>query len=69
MTDTFDLLLTGGTVIDPSSSVNQKLDLGITGDRIAAIRSNIHPMNAKRVLNVDGCVVTPGLIDFHVHSY
>jgi dihydroorotase len=69
MTDTFDLLLTGGTVIDPSSSVNQKLDLGMTGDRIAAIRSNIPPVNAKRVLNVDGCIVTPGLIDFHVHSY
>jgi dihydroorotase len=69
MTDTFDLLLTGGTVIDPSSSVNQKLDLGMTGDRIAAIGSNIPPVNAKRVLNVDGCIVTPGLIDFHVHSY
>jgi len=69
MSDVFDLLLTGGTVIDPSSSGNQKLDLGITGDRIAAIRSNILPVNATRVLNVDGCVVTPGLIDFHVHSY
>jgi dihydroorotase len=69
MSDVFDLLLTGGTVIDPSSSVNQKLDLGITGDRIAAIRSNIPPVNAKRVLNVAGCVITPGLIDFHVHSY
>ena len=69
MSDAFDLLLTGGTVIDPSSSVNQKLDLAITGDRIAAIRSNIPPVNVKRVLNVTGCVVTPGLIDFHVHSY
>jgi dihydroorotase len=69
MTDTFDLLLTGGTVINPATALNQKLDVGITGDRIVVIRSNIPPGNGKKVLNVDGCVVTPGLIDFHVHSY
>jgi dihydroorotase len=69
MSDIFDLLLTGGTVIHPSSGTQQKLDVGITGDRIAAIRSNIPPGNTKKVLNVDGCIITPGLIDFHVHSY
>ena len=69
MSDIFDLLLTGGTVIDPAAGTQQKLDVGITADRIAAIRANISPMSARKVLNVDGCIVTPGLIDFHVHSY
>ncbi|HUC99464.1 MAG TPA: amidohydrolase/deacetylase family metallohydrolase [Candidatus Polarisedimenticolaceae bacterium] len=69
MSDIFDLLLTGGTVIDPASGTNQKLDVGITAGRIAAIRSNISPVNARKVLNVDGSIITPGLIDFHVHSY
>src|SRR5688572_3249797 len=69
MSDIFDLLLTGGTVIDPSSGTNQKLDIGITADRIAAIRSSIPPVNARKALNVEGCIITPGLIDFHVHSY
>ena len=69
MSDIFDLLLTGGTVIDPSVGINQKLDIGITADRIAAIRSNIPAVNARKALNVEGCIITPGLIDFHVHSY
>ena len=69
MSDIFDLLLTGGTVIDPASGTNQKLDVGITADRIAAIGSNIPSVRARKVLNVDGCIITPGLIDFHVHSY
>ena len=69
MSDIFDLLLTGGTVIHPASGTNQKLDVGITAGRIAAIRSNISPVNARKVLNVDGSIITPGLIDFHVHSY
>ena len=69
MSDIFDLLITGGTVIDPGSGTNQKLDIGITADRIAAIRSNIPPVNARKALNVEGCIITPGLIDFHVHSY
>jgi dihydroorotase len=69
MSDIFDLLLTGGTVIDPTSGTNRKLDVGITADRIAAVGSNIPPVNARKALNVDGCFVTPGLIDFHVHSY
>ena len=69
MSDIFDLLLTGGTVIDPGSGTNGKLDIGITADRIAAIRSNIPPVSARKALNVEGCIITPGLIDFHVHSY
>ena len=68
MSDIFDLLITGGTVIDPGSGSNQKLDIGIIADRIAAIRSNIPPVNARKALNVEGCIITPGLIDFHVHS-
>ena len=69
MSDSFDLLLSGGTVIDPASGTDQKLDVAITGHRIAAVRSNIPAVNAKKELNVDGCIITPGLIDFHVHSY
>jgi dihydroorotase len=34
-----------------------------------AIEADIPPANAKKVLDVAGCYVTPGLIDFHVHSY
>jgi dihydroorotase len=69
MTDAFDLLLTGGTVVNPATNINQKLDVGVADGRIAAIHANLPRADAKRVLDVGGCYVTPGLIDFHVHSY
>ncbi len=69
MVDTFDLLLTGGTVLNPATKVNQKFDVGVTGDRVTAIQANLPRPGAKKILDVTGCYVTPGLIDFHVHSY
>jgi dihydroorotase len=69
MSDSFDLILTGGTVLNPATGVNQKLDVGVAGDRVAAIQANLPRANAKTVLDVTGCYITPGLIDFHVHSY
>ena len=69
MTDTFDLLLTGGTVLNPATKLNQQLDVAVTGDRVAAIQADLPRSGAKRVIDVAGCYVTPGLIDFHVHSY
>jgi len=69
MTDTYDLLLTGGTLLDPATGRHQKLDVGIIGGRITAIQSALPLDSAKRVLDVRGYSVTPGLIDFHIHSY
>lgn len=69
MSEVFDLLLAGGTVLNPATGVNQKLDVGVTGDRVTAIQADLRRANAKKVLDVAGCYVTPGLIDFHVHSY
>ena len=69
MADTFDLLLTGGTVLNPATGVNQALDVGVTDGRVAAIQAQLPRADASKVLDVSGCYVTPGLIDFHVHSY
>ena len=69
MSETFDLLLTGGTVLNPATSLIQQLDVGVKDDRVAAIQDNLPRAEAKRVIDVTGCYVTPGLIDFHVHSY
>jgi len=69
MAEKFDLLLTGGTVLDPATKLNQILDVGVAGNRVAAIGAGLPRADAKKVLDVAGCYVTPGLIDFHVHSY
>jgi dihydroorotase len=67
--DTFDLLLAGGTVLNPATDLNQQLDVGVTGGRISAIQSKLPSEHAKKILDARGYYVTPGLIDFHVHSY
>ena len=69
MADSFDLLLTGGTVVNPATQLHQKLDIGVAGNKIAAIQADIPRAGAKQVIDVSGCYVTPGLVDFHVHSY
>jgi dihydroorotase len=69
MNDSFDHLLTGGTVLNPATGLHQVMDVGIAAERVSAIQANLPRHNAKQVLDVGGCYVTPGLIDFHVHSY
>ncbi len=69
MSDAFDLLLVNGTVINPAAGTRQELDLGIADGRIAAMGEKLPREGAGRVVDVGGCFVTPGLIDFHVHSY
>jgi dihydroorotase len=69
MSDAFDLLLTGGTVLNPATKLNEKVDVGINGDRVTAMQAYLPRDSAKKALDVAGCYITPGLIDFHVHSY
>jgi dihydroorotase len=69
MNDTFDLLLTGGTVLNPASALRQEFDVAVKDGRIAALEAKLPRAQAKRVIEVPGCYVTPGLIDFHVHSF
>ena len=69
MKNEFDLLLTGGTVLNPATGLERKLDIGISQGRIAAMESGLPRQNAKTMLDMGGYYLTPGLIDFHVHSY
>lgn len=65
----FDILLKGGWVIDPKNDINQVMDVGIAGDRIAKVAPNLDPDRAASVVDVSDHYVTPGLIDIHVHVY
>lgn len=63
----YDTILTGGHVIDPKNQRNGVFDIGIIGDRIAKIAKSLPAAHAKKVVDVSGYVVTPGLIDLHGH--
>ena len=62
----FDLVLTGGRLIDPESGRDEILNVGIMNGRIAAIGSD--EMQGAMMLDVAGHVVAPGFIDLHTHS-
>jgi dihydroorotase len=65
----FDTLLRGGRVIDPASGRDGVADIGITGNVIAAIEPTIPDETARQVLDVNGKIVTAGMIDTHAHVY
>jgi len=67
--NSYDILLKNGHVIDPENSIDSKMDVAISGDQIAAVKADIDPSLAKNVINVAGQIVTPGLIDIHVHVH
>ena len=63
----YDLLLKGGHVIDPANDVDAVRDVAITARKIAAVAKDIPASEAKKVVDVTGLYVTPGLIDIHYH--
>ena len=63
----FDIIISGGTVVDGTGAPPYRKDLGITGERIEAIDDLTHA-EARHVINASGLCVSPGFIDTHVHS-
>jgi N-acyl-D-amino-acid deacylase len=61
----YDILITGGTVIDGTGSPAIKTDVAINGERI--VRIGAIEGKARRVIKADGLYVTPGFIDVHTH--
>ena len=65
----YDLLIRGGTVIDPSQSIHALNDVAVEAGKIARVAPGIPVEEAVRVIDVPGKLVTPGLIDLHTHVY
>jgi len=65
----FDLLLKGGSVLDPAQDLRGALDVAVQDGKIASVAANIPASEAKRVIHVPGKTVTPGLIDLHTHVF
>jgi len=65
----YDLLLKGGHVLDPKSGAGAPLDVAVTGGKVAAIAEDIPAEQARRVVDVTGLFVTPGLVDMHFHAF
>jgi dihydroorotase len=56
-------------VIDPKNKIDSKMDVAIANGKIAQVAADIPVANAKKVIDVNGLLVTPGLLDMHVHVF
>ncbi|MBI1791688.1 MAG: amidohydrolase/deacetylase family metallohydrolase [Acidobacteria bacterium] len=65
----YDLLVKGGRVVDPSQGLSAPRDIAIAANKVARVAPDIPAAEASLVLDARGKIVTPGLIDLHVHVY
>src|SRR3990172_7745298 len=65
----YEILIKGGTVIDPRNGIMGKRDVAISKGRIAAVGESLSSSTAQKVIDAAGLYVTPGLIDIHAHLY
>ncbi len=63
----FDLIVRGGRVVDGTGNPWIRADVGVRGDRIAAV-GDLSDAAADRVVEAAGLVVAPGFIDPHTHA-
>ena len=65
----YDLVLQGGHVIDPANRIDGRMDVAIQGTKIARVAEHIPAQDARRLVDVSGLYVTPGLVDLHAHVF
>ena len=58
----YDVVFLGGTVVDGSGEPRRQADVGVIGDRIAAV-GDLRGAAARRIVDATGLVVSPGFID------
>jgi N-acyl-D-amino-acid deacylase len=63
----FDLLIKGATVY-PGDGPELRADVGIVGERIAAVERSLSASNAAEVIDATGLILCPGFIDMHAHT-
>jgi dihydroorotase len=64
-----DILIKGGHVIDPKNKIDGIMDVAIAGGKILKVATEIPSDNAKKVIDAKGLYVTPGFIDIHTHVF
>lgn len=62
----FDVVISGGRVMDPESKLDAVRSIGIRGGKIVAIAAG--PLKGKTMIDAKGLVVAPGFIDLHAHG-
>ena len=65
----YDLLIKGGTLVDPAQNIHANKDVAFSNGVVAEVGDDLSKTGALEVLDASGCLVTPGMIDLHVHVF
>jgi dihydroorotase len=65
----YELVVKGGRLVDPSQGISGPRDIAVSGSKVARVAADIPASEGLYVLDAGGKIVTPGLIDIHVHVY
>ncbi|VDI82193.1 Hypothetical predicted protein [Mytilus galloprovincialis] len=63
-----DLIINNGRIIDPANNIDFTGSVAVSNGTIQAVGTDLN-IQAARVFDATGCLITPGLIDCHVHCY
>jgi N-acyl-D-amino-acid deacylase len=63
----YDMIIAGGSLIDGTGAPRRAADVGLSGDRIAAI-GDLAQATAQERIDAKGLIVAPGFIDAHTHD-
>jgi dihydroorotase len=65
----YDLVLAGGTLLDPAEGIRAVTNVAFARGEVAAIDPRITPADAAETVDCAGLIVAPGMIDLHVHVF
>jgi adenine deaminase len=63
----FDILITGGKLLDTVTGLIREADIGLTGPLISSVHAPGSRSDAAEIIDASGTIITPGLIDTHMH--
>ena len=66
---TYDLVIKNGTIIDPALGIHAQKDIAVAGGKIVALENHVSDNDTHDVIEAEGLLVTPGLVDLHVHVW